>query len=829
MNLFQAIIVLALVGNATLGLLVLSSNPRRAVNRAFFFIVALMTFWLASMFAVTVAFRDSATRFFVCLTSAFAGFLPLGAIVLQAAIVKPDITLVQVFLKSRRWLGAALAATALCLSPVFVVSSRALPGKLLPETVYGWGFPVYATYLAGAIALMALGFWNTAKTRTGVQKTEIHFLQIGCVFSLSLGIALAVLGEVLHNRDIPQFVPIAALVFDAFVGYGIATRRILSASAVLQRVIAYGLMTGYLAALYVAALWLGRQAFGWLLADPADLAHLLAALAVAFSVSPAHGAMQAVAHRLFATAHPLNVNALLEQAGAMAREVSTETNLMAHFADLVADGFGATRIVLLRPLEADAFVQAYPEPLGGKPIRLRAGGAIAELLARDRAALTVDTLHRMRSTPTVAEARETMKEIGAAVAVGSFMRTEMKAILLLFSKKSGRIYDLRDQRTLQLLCDQFAVALENANLYTAVQNSKIYNDILLDSLTSGIVAVDSGRRVTVFNQRAQGLTGLPESSVVNQPMTALPEPLCRALESILASQRGFRDTELSIRRGHETVPIRASGALFHSHTGKPLGALVAFDDLTLFKKMEEQIRRSDRLSSIGTLSAGMAHEIKNPLVTIKTFAKLLPQRHHEADFRDTFHELVGQEVTRIDTIVNRLLNFARPAPPVLKPVSLHGVLENSLHLVGPQLYQSGIELDLHLDAPRDLIDADAEQLNQTFVNFFLNAIQAMKRPGMLTVRTALAGPPPEAARLAGLPDGERIQVDVQDTGCGIAAENLDKIFDPFFTTKEHGVGLGLSVSHGIVREHGGTIEVESRKGQGTVFHVQFPLRRAVAA
>lgn len=829
MNLFQAIIAIALAGNAALGLLVLSSNPRRAVNRAFFFIVALMTLWLGSMFAVTVETRDAATRFFVCLTSAFAGCLPLGAIVLQATIVKPDIPFVQIVLKLRRWLGAGLAAAALCFSPVFVLSSRALAGNMLPETVYGWGFPVYVAYLTGAIALMALGFWKAAQARTGVQKTEIHFLQLGCVFSLTLGIALAVFGEVLHNRNIALFVPIAALVFDAFVGYGIATKRILSASAVLQRVISYGLMTAYLAALYGVVLWLAREAFGWMRTDAANLAHLLAALAVAFSVSPAHGTMQAVAHRLFATAHPLNVNALLEQAGAMSREVSTEANLLAHFSELVADAFGATRAVLLRPLDASAYVQAYPEPLEGKPILLRVGGAIADLLAHDRAALTVDTLHRMRASPAVEEARETMKDIGAAVAVGSFMRTEMKAILLLFPRKSGRIYDLRDQRTLQLLCDQFAVALENANLYTAVQNSKIYNDILLDSLTSGIVAVDSGRRVTVFNQRAQGLTGLPESSVVDQPMTTLPEPLCRALESILVAQRGFRDTELDIRRGSETVPVRASGALFHSHTGKPLGALVVFDDLTLFKKMEEQIRRSDRLSSIGTLSAGMAHEIKNPLVTIKTFAELLPQRHQESDFRETFYDLVGQEVMRIDTIVNRLLNFARPAPPVLKPVSLHGVLENSLHLVGPQLYQSGIELDRHLDAPRDLIDADAEQLNQTFINFFLNAIQAMKRPGTLTVRTALVHPPPEAARLAGQPDGARIQVDVQDTGCGIAPENLDKIFDPFFTTKEHGVGLGLSVSHGIVREHGGTIEVESKKGEGTVFHVQFPLRKEAAA
>jgi two-component system sensor histidine kinase HydH len=239
--------------------------------------------------------------------------------------------------------------------------------------------------------------------------------------------------------------------------------------------------------------------------------------------------------------------------------------------------------------------------------------------------------------------------------------------------------------------------------------------------------------------------------------------------------------------------------------------------------MEEQIRRTDRLSSIGTLSAGMAHEIKNPLVTIKTFAQLLPQQHHDSEFRDTFFDLVGQEVNRIDGIVNRLLNFARPAPPSLKPISLHQIVENSLRLVEPQLVQSGMTLERHLDAPRDLIDADAEQLNQSFINFFLNAIQAMDKGGTLTVRTSVVRHSTETPQVAGLPDGDRIQVDVQDAGCGIDPGNLSKIFDPFYTTKEQGVGLGLSVSHGIILEHGGTIGVESEIGKGSVFHIQFPL------
>jgi PAS domain S-box-containing protein len=378
-----------------------------------------------------------------------------------------------------------------------------------------------------------------------------------------------------------------------------------------------------------------------------------------------------------------------------------------------------------------------------------------------------------------------------------------------------------------MLCDQLAVALENSNLYTAVQNGKIYNEILLDSLTSGIVAVNEDRKIIIFNQRAQKLTGLPESAVVNKPMTILPPVLIEGLETVLNSDAGFRDKDRTIRLGEQELPIRVSGSMLRGYTGNLLGALLIFNDMTILKKMEEQIRRTDRLSSIGTLSAGMAHEIKNPLVTIKTFTQLLPHQYNDAEFRQTFFDLVGQEVTRIDTIVNRLLNFARPAPASLKPVSLHEVVDNSLRLVERQLVQNGIVLKRHLEAKYDIIEADAEQLNQTFINFFLNAIHAMTDGGTLTVRTSLAKHSKGTLQVGreGV-RGRYIQLDIQDVGCGVPQDKLNKIFDPFFTTREGGVGLGLSVSHGIIQEHSGIVDVESKEGRGTVFHVQLPLIRS---
>jgi nitrogen-specific signal transduction histidine kinase len=823
-NLFQIVILIGLAGNTVLGLFVLLSNPKRIVNTSFFALSLLMMMWMAAMFCVTTTRTDSIILYWIRQTSAFATLIPIGVFILQLSIVNPAIRITQILYKLRYWLLATFSIVGVCHSSVFALRADSPTATdLVPDTEYGWGFAVYIAFFLAAIIKLAVGFWQVTKSKTGVQKAEVQFLQIGCVASFVVGVSLVTSAELFENQEIGLFVPLSVLLLDGFVAYGIATRRILAVSAVLQRIVAYALMTCYLSCLYVIAVWIGSSIFRWFVVDPAYLSHLLAALILAFSVTPAHRWIQMFSHRLFASADLLNVNVVLERAAHMFQEVSTEANLMEKFSELIEVSFDTKNVVLFRLSTGGFYHQSYPLQNPGTSILFKIGSPVVHLLNQDRDAFTIDTLQRMRQTPLVVDALEEMESAGAALAIGSFMRKEMKAILLLPSKKSGRIYDLRDQRALQLLCDQFAVALENANLYTAVQNGKIYNDILLDSLTSGIIAVNSDRVVTVFNQRAQKLTGVGELAVVDKPMSVLPSVLVEGLETILNSQAGFRDKDMSIMLGDEEVPIRVSGSIFRGHTGNLLGALVVFNDMTMLKKMEEQIRRTDRLSSIGTLAAGMAHEIKNPLVTIKTFTQLLPQQHGDTDFRHTFFDLVGQEVKRIDTIVNRLLNFARPAKASLKPVSLHEIVENSLRLAEQQLLQHEIKLERHLDAKRHIIEADAEQLNQTFVNFFLNAIHAMGKGGTLTVRTSIIRPSQDIPLVNGEQTGERIRVDVQDSGCGIAPENLSKIFDPFFTTKEDGVGLGLSVSHGIIQEHNGTIDVESEKGVGTIFHVQFPL------
>ena len=458
---------------------------------------------------------------------------------------------------------------------------------------------------------------------------------------------------------------------------------------------------------------------------------------------------------------------------------------------------------------------------------ISADGPLITWLKNHREPLILDELHRVRTTAATIAIRNRLEKLGAAAALGIFSREHLVGVMLLGARLSGRIYGSTEQSALQVLCGQLAVAIENAELFTEVQNARIYNEILLQNLTTGVVAADADGRITVFNPEAEKITDLDAKRMLGKTIRDLPGSLCDILETTLQSGERQEDREIYLRSSSAGAYARASSSTFHGQDRQLLGALVVITDITALKRLELQIRRSDRLASLGTLSAGMAHEIKNPLVSIKTFAQLLPERYSESDFRETFSNLIVHEINRIDSLVNQLLRFARPAKPLLRPMRVHEVLDKTLLLIQHRLYQKEIKLTKLWNADVDSTRADADQLEQVFLNFFLNAMDAMRRGGELTVTTKIRSGDVLVSQLSAEDEEatEALCISIRDTGDGIRAEDIPHVFDPFFTTKDYGTGLGLSVVHGIIEEHGGQIEVESELSKGTAFHILLPLVR----
>jgi signal transduction histidine kinase len=242
-------------------------------------------------------------------------------------------------------------------------------------------------------------------------------------------------------------------------------------------------------------------------------------------------------------------------------------------------------------------------------------------------------------------------------------------------------------------------------------------------------------------------------------------------------------------------------------------AATAIENAKLYEDISRarvQMQRADRLASLGTLTAGLAHEIRNPLVAIKTFTQLLPERFDDDEFRNHFLNVTAGEVDRISSLVNELLEFARPSQPNLNKENLNQIVEKMLLLVATESHKKNLQIikEFHPSLPSVVLDK--EQIKQVFLNILLNAIDATPENGTITVRTK----PIERNGYQ-----EYVQIIVRDTGKGIPKVDLDRIFTPFYTTKHQGSGLGLAISHQIVQEHHGSIEVESSENQGTAFYI----------
>lgn len=227
----------------------------------------------------------------------------------------------------------------------------------------------------------------------------------------------------------------------------------------------------------------------------------------------------------------------------------------------------------------------------------------------------------------------------------------------------------------------------------------------------------------------------------------------------------------------------------------------------------EKMQRLDRLANLGLLSAGLAHEIKNGMVAIKTFVDMLLEKNQDAELGD----VVRHELQRINAITSQMLQLATPSQAGFQTVRIHEVLEHSLRLLQPQISGKLITLNKNFRAGADTVQGDAAQLQQVFMNLLLNAAEALGPNGTLTVSTETADDEKS---------GQSLKIQIEDTGLGIAPENVARLFEPFFTTKKNGTGLGLAITQRIILEHGGEIRVQSEPGQGSAFSLSLPVAAA---
>jgi two-component system nitrogen regulation sensor histidine kinase GlnL len=333
----------------------------------------------------------------------------------------------------------------------------------------------------------------------------------------------------------------------------------------------------------------------------------------------------------------------------------------------------------------------------------------------------------------------------------------------------------------------------------------------------GIIVLNQREEIISISPEAEQLLGATLPHPVQSPGPVLPAILRPAIRDVVSRGNGATAEITWPGVLQTTRKLRLQALLLPPGPTDSL-IVLTLTDLSGIVRLQQSLERLDRLATAGTLAAGMAHEIKNALVAVKTFVDLLLEQNKGSELA----ELVGREMDRVNSIVRQLLKFGGSRQPVRAPVRVHDVLEHSLRMVHHQLRDKLISLNRAFKAPLDTVHGDNHQLEQVFVNLFLNAVDATGPNGSLTVQTELIEGAPADGAATGLSRQPHVRITVADTGVGIAPEHLAQLFQPFFTTKSHGTGLGLPITRRIVEEHQGLITVASQPNQGTTISVLLP-------
>lgn len=341
---------------------------------------------------------------------------------------------------------------------------------------------------------------------------------------------------------------------------------------------------------------------------------------------------------------------------------------------------------------------------------------------------------------------------------------------------------------------------------------KTYTENVLESMADALISIDNEKKIVTLNRRAGEILGAAEKDLKGK---GIGEVLGKNGEKLLQREENMaivRDQEIEVKqRSGKEIPLSLSAAPLKDDMGQAIGSVLLLRDLREIRDLQEKVRRGERLASLGRLAAGVAHEIRNPLSSIRGFAQYFRNRFKDREEELEYASIMVKEVDRLNRVITELLDFARPKEPHREPHSLENIFDQSLRLLQPELAKKQVEVERDFEPHLPLVRVDRDQISQAILNLLLNSLESIDAGGKIRVRLGKRGSPP------------RVLLDISDTGRGIPQEDLGKVFEPFFSTKRKGTGLGLAVVHQIVESHGGDITLESREGMGTTFRITLPL------
>ena len=363
--------------------------------------------------------------------------------------------------------------------------------------------------------------------------------------------------------------------------------------------------------------------------------------------------------------------------------------------------------------------------------------------------------------------------------------------------------------------------LKNEELkQTIKEKDKVKNYLrnILESLTTGVIVTDLDGKIMTLNRCAETFWGISEDHAAGKDIKFLFADLDIVDWKVLCTEY-LPDKGGKVNLKDRIIEIFVSP--MRTEHGDTIGNVFILRDITRIEKLEEMAKRTEKLIAMGDMAANIAHEIRNPLGSIELFASLLMKDLKDKNYQDRLSHIITS-VKNMDNKISNLLMFTTKKNPAMRNVNLHRIMKEVLRFSDPIIEQEGITLSVNYSDVEPYVRGDAEMLKQVFLNILLNSIQAMADGGSLRIETIVSHEREEASTGNG-----NVEVRISDTGVGIPRENIKKIFDPFYSTRERGSGLGLAIVHNIVHVHNGTIDVESKEKEGTVFSILLPVVQGI--
>jgi PAS domain S-box-containing protein len=657
--------------------------------------------------------------------------------------------------------------------------------------------------------------WRKYQAATGLAKLQIRYLLLAFSIPCALGMATNLFVPlVFKTSEFGKYGPLFTLLMLAIIAHAIIRHRLMDVRVVIKR-----------GAVYVAAFVVAGGILVGLLFGSNALFHdehqvptreILLALTVAVLFHPLKAGIQRAFDR-YLYREPYDYQRIVRESSRALTGTLDLSTLLDYLSGVLRKTLRpeGVSVYLLGAQEGDEteLRQVFGDSQGRVPEAIPVSSPLVVRTARDRLPIFRDELEQAKAP----DSRETVGEfvrLSAEVAVPLLEEDRVFGLLVLGRKRSGDPYFSDDADLLATLANQSAVAIRNAQTHQQVVQANEHIQRILATMESGVIAVGPSFRITLSNRAAEEMVGASPDTLRGRRLQDLPVPFARLIDKTIRDGQSHLQTEIVLPdSAGQPVPIVCSTSPLHGLHGSTVGAVAVFSDLSRIKELEAEKRRAERLASLEAIASGLVHEIRNPLVGLKTFTQLLPSRFHDIEFRDSFTRIADREIDRINGLLVRFRTLASSSSLPMEALDISVPLQATVELLRPQLEERRIELRQISDgAPRQIL-GNASQLEQLFHNLCINAIEAMEPGGELTVRVA------EAADAG----AGTLVVEISDTGSGISAEILDAIFNPFVSTKSRGSGLGLAICRAVADAHRATLRAQNNTGRpGCTFSVEFP-------